>query len=125
MAFWFFMFIMVLLIPAAMAGSGRMFMKKAPDNVNMLFGYRTSRSIKNKDTWVFAHKYIGKLWLYGGMIILPFSIVPMFFCLGKPADTIGAFGGIIVALQMIPMIGTIISTEKALKTHFDEFGKRR
>ena len=125
MAFWIFMFIMVLLIPVTMIVFGGLFMKRAPGNINMVFGYRTSRSMKNKDTWEFAHKYIGKLWFYGGIIILIFSILPMFFCLEKSADTIGAFGGVIVALQIIPMIGTIIPTERALKKHFDEFGRRR
>ncbi len=119
------MFLMVLLVPAAMVGLGYMFMHKAPENINILFGYRTSRSMKNEDTWVFAHRYIGKLWFYGGIIILLSSAALMLFCLGETDDTIGTFGGILVALQTIPMIGAIILTEKALKKQFDEFGRRR
>ena len=29
----------------------KIFMKKAPKEINSVFGYRTSMSMKNKDTW--------------------------------------------------------------------------
>lgn len=68
MGFWIFMLIMDLLIPFTMIGFGKMFLKKAPDQINYVFGYRTSMSMKNQDTWVFAHHYCGKdlvyLWTY-------------------------------------------------------------
>lgn len=125
MGFWIFMLAAVCLIPIIMIGFGRLFMNKAPEDINFVFGYRTTRSMKNKETWSFAHKYIGRLWFYGGIIILPLSIIPMFFVLGKATDVIGAAGGIIVMLQIIPLLGTIIPTENALKKNFDEFGKQR
>ena len=62
MGFWIFMLIMDLLIPFTMIGFGKMFLKKAPDQINYVFGYRTSMSMKNQDTWVFAHYYCGKIW---------------------------------------------------------------
>ena len=55
------MLIMDLLLPFTMIGFGRYFMKKAPKEINSVFGYRTSMSMKNKDTWEFAHKYCGKV----------------------------------------------------------------
>ena len=58
MGFWIYMFFMVLTIPAIMIIFGRIFMKKAPEKINWVFGYRTRRSMMNKDTWAFAHKYI-------------------------------------------------------------------
>ena len=64
MGFWIFMLIMDLLIPFTMIGFGKMFLKKAPDQINYVFGYRTSMSMKNQDTWVFAHHYCGKIWIY-------------------------------------------------------------
>ena len=51
MGFWIFMLIMDLLIPFTMIGFGKMFLKKAPDQINYVFGYRTSMSMKNQDTW--------------------------------------------------------------------------
>lgn len=125
MGFWIFMLAVASLTPITMIGFGLLFMKKAPDDINYVFGYRTGRSMKNKDTWSFAHKYIGRLWFFCGVIILPLSIIPMFFVLGKTTDVVGMTGGIIVMVQLIPLVGTIIPTEAALKKTFDDYGKRR
>ena len=62
MGFWFFMLFMNLLMPLIMIGLGRYFMKNAPGNINIVFGYRTSMSMKNQEPWKFAHEYCGKLW---------------------------------------------------------------
>ena len=92
---------------------------------NSTFGYRTKRSMMNEDTWKFAHSYIGKLWFICGLILLLPSVVVMFFVFGKEADTVGTIGAILVFIQMFPMIGTIIPTEKALKKNFDDYGRHR
>ena len=62
MVFQFFMFMSVLLIPVIMVVFGALFRKKAPGRINLVYGYRTLRSMKNVDTWNFAHHYIGKKW---------------------------------------------------------------
>ena len=124
-AFWIFMLIMVLLIPGTMLGYGILFTKKTPNNINFVFGYRTSRSTKNKNTWNFAHKYIGKLRKTLALIMLPLSIIPLLFVFGSDADTVGAVGGIIVVIQLIPMVAAIFPTERALKKNFDAFGRKR
>ena len=125
MGFWTFMLIMVLLIPVSMIAFGREFMNSAPHNINSTFGYRTKRSMMNEDTWKFAHSYIGKLWFICGLIFLLPSVAVMLFVLGKEVNTVGTVGAILVFVQMLPMIGTIIPTEKALKKNFDEYGKHR
>ena len=51
MGFWIFMLITDLLIPTTMMVFGKLFMKKAPDSINPVFGYRTAMSMKNKETW--------------------------------------------------------------------------
>ena len=48
MAFWVFMLIMGLLIPLTMVGFGKLFLTRAPKNINMVFGYRTVMSMKNR-----------------------------------------------------------------------------
>jgi len=77
MGFWIFMLIVNLLIPFMMIGFGKYFTKTAPKEINMIFGYRTTMSMKNKDTWVFAHKYCGRLWYITGMIMFPISVILM------------------------------------------------
>ena len=123
MLFWLFMFFMTGVVPFTMIGFGRMFRKGAPKNVNSVFGYRTVMSMKNKDTWEFAHKYFGKLWYVLGLALLPPSMISMFFVAGRGEDAVGYFGGAIVILQMIPFLGAIVPTERALRKNFDKEGR--
>jgi len=125
MGFWIFMLIMNLLIPVMMIGFGKYFMKSAPESINIVFGYRTSMSMKNQDTWKFAHEYCGKLWYKWGMIMLILTIIVMLFLLGKSVDTIGYWGGAVCMIQLVPLIGAIFPTESALHRTFDENGKRK
>lgn len=55
MGFWIFMLLMNVIIPFTMIGFGKYFCKSGPKDINMAFGYRTGMSMKNKETWVFAH----------------------------------------------------------------------
>ena len=125
MTFWIYMLVMDLLIPAIMIGFGRSFMTKAPQNINATFGYRTAMSMKNKDTWEFAHKYCGKLWFRCGLVLLPLSVIPLLFVLNKDISTVGNVGLIVAGVQLVPLVGSIFPTEAALKRTFDQNGLRR
>lgn len=125
MWFWIFMLIMNLIIPLSMIGFGKYFLKNTPKEINSVFGYRTTMSMKNRDTWDFAHKYFGKIWYICGLVLLPFSIILMFFVLGQNKDVIGFLGIILCFIQIIPLIGSIFPTEKALKKNFDKNGNRQ
>ena len=125
MGFWIFMMITNVLIPLTMVGFGKYFIKNAPKEINMIFGYRTTMSMKNKDTWAFAHKYCGKLWLKLGYILLVASAIAMFVVIGKDENVIGSFGGIVCGVQMVFLIGTIFTTEKALRKTFDKDGNKK
>ncbi len=125
MGFWIFMVSMDLLVPLTMIGFGRYFLKQAPGAINWVFGYRTEMSMKNKDTWEFAHNYIGKLWYRIGLSLVPLSVIPMWFVLGKDKDTVGNLGATISMLQLVFLIVPIFPTECALKKTFDKKGNRR
>ena len=119
------MLCMELLIPVSMIGLGKYFTKKAPKEINMLFGYRTPMSTKNKETWEFAHNYFGKIWYICGWPLLVVSVAVMVLVIGKGDDYVGTVGGILGIFQMIPLCGAIVPTEIALKKHFDKDGKRK
>ena len=125
MGFWIFMLAMNLLFPLIMLVMGRYFMKKSPKEINYIFGYRTNMSMKNKDTWDFAHKYIGKLWFYLGLLLIPITVIPMLFVLGGTEDVVGTMGGIICVIALIILIVPIFPTERALKMNFDKDGNRK
>lgn len=123
MGFWIFMLIMDLLVPLTMIGFGHMFSKKEPYSFNDAFGYRTSMSMLNNSTWIFAHHYCGKLWYIWGVILLPVSIIAMCFFIGEDIETIGKIGAVICFVQMVPFIGVIFPTERALRRTFDKNGR--
>ena len=122
MGFWIFMMILDLLIPFTMIGFGKLFIKNAPGEINGFFGYRTSMSMKNKDTWEFAHHYCGKLWFMAGWIMLIASMIAMLPVIGKDSDCTGAYGGVVCFVQIVFLIGSIFPTERALRKKFDKNG---
>ena len=125
MSFWWLMFVFNLLIPLVMIVGGIAMYKRSPKNINRIYGYRTARSMKNIDTWTFAHRYFGRIWLITGIIIaLPTVLVQIPF-LNSSDDVIGNVGSIIMTVQIIAMAIPIIPTETALKKTFFDDGTRK
>ncbi len=125
MGFWIFMLVMDLLLPAIMVVFGLRFLKSPPKEINTLYGYRTTRSMKNRDTWDFAHRHIGKLWRALGLAMLPLSALAMLPAWGKDIGTVALFGGVVCIVQTAVLLGSIVPTEWALKKTFDDLGNRR
>ncbi|MFQ8637094.1 MAG: SdpI family protein [Acutalibacteraceae bacterium] len=125
MGYWVFMLIMDLLIPLIMTVFGGVFMKRPPAKINPVFGYRTSMSMKNSDTWDFAHKYCGRIWFACGSILFVITLVCFLLIIGKSVEFIGNVGGMLCMVQLIPLVGAIFPTEIALRRNFDKNGNRR
>ena len=123
MGFWFYMLFLSILLPVTMLLIGMRFRKKCPRNINMVLGYRTRRSMKNKHTWEFAHAYCGRIWMWGGGVILPISLTSMLCVLGRDIDTVGYVGAALFVLPILTMIVSVFATEKALKRNFDSVGR--
>ena len=60
MLFWIFMLLFVLMIPLTMIYFGRRFFKSPPKSINATFGYRSTMSMKNQETWKLAHTVCGR-----------------------------------------------------------------
>jgi uncharacterized membrane protein len=125
MGFWFYMLFMAILVPLIMILVGRAFMKTAPKSINYVFGYRTARSMKNADTWAFAHQHCGKLWWRMGLILLPLSVIPLLFVVSKEQELIGNVGLIVTLVDTAALLLSIFPTERALRKTFDEEGNRK
>ncbi len=125
MWFWWFMFVCNLLIPVILIIAGRMMWKHCPKKINTVYGYRTRRSMKNMDTWRFAHNYCGKLWWKIGWVSLFPSVVVQIPFFESSEDVIGIVGGIICMVQVVILIASIFPTEAALKKTFNDDGTRR
>ena len=109
-----------LIIPLLVFVSGLLMRKGGPKKINWWMGYRTSMSSKNKETWVFAHIYCGKLMVVLGAVLILLSTVAAIFT-ERSTFTIG----IMVGAQMVAVVIPIIPTEIALRKAFDKNGERR
>ena len=125
MVFWCMMLLFTLMTPAVMIGFGRSFFKRPPRDINATFGYRTTMSMKNQETWKLAHTVCGRYWYCCGWLLLPLSVVPILFVIGRGTETIGYTGVITVFIQLVPMLCALPVTEHALRKKFDKNGMRK
>ncbi len=112
-----------IIIPLVMIVFGAIFMENAPGEINHLYGYRSEMSMKNRDTWEFAHKFSGRLWFIFGLILLPVSVIALYLIQKRLG--FGTALLIVLGVQLIPLAGSIILTEIALRIKFDENGEWR
>ena len=125
MGFWLFVTVMDLLVPAIMLYFGRRFQKKPPEKINQIYGYRTARSMKNQETWRFAHETCGRLWVRLGAVLLLLSLAAAVMTFGRGVEAAGIVSAVVVVVQMVVVIGSIVPVERALKRNFDDQGRKR
>ncbi len=125
MQMWFFMLFIVIVLPLIMFMSSFYFIAGGPKNINNIFGYRTGRSMINKDTWTFAHEYCGKLWLKVSIAFILASIVIMLCLIKTDQRVFVAVGFVIFIAEFVTLFFTINKTEKALADNFDIKGNRK
>ena len=123
MLFWLFCLAMSLLIPVTMIALGRRFLTHPPRKINGSYGYRTTRSMKNQQTWDFAHQTCGRLWVRMGLILRPVSAAAMLPALGRAIETVSLFCIVICVVQVVVMLFSIFPVERALKRQFDGQGR--
>ena len=112
-----------MLIPGTMIGFGLLWKSKPPKNINDLYGYRTSMSMKNKDTWNFAHRYIGRIWYLSGIITTVLSVIILFIY--KNSIKFESITIYLVFIQMAILCVGGIPTESLLHKNFDKDGQRK
>ena len=125
MWFWWFILFSDLIIPVIMLVAGRMMQKRPPQKINCFFGYRTERSMKNRDTWEFAHKHCGKLWWKLGWILLLPSLLIHLPIYGQSEQIVGTVSIVLMIVQLIVLVASLFPTEQALKNTFTDSGKRK
>lgn len=117
-------FLLTLLVPTIMIIFGSIFSKNSPKNINRIYGYRTPRSMKNQETWEFANKYCGKLWLRIGIIMLIITSMLLVIAMTFGESIVLVCTSIFVTIQTVTIILSVLPVEMALKKEFDDEGKR-
>ena len=125
MGIWFMMLGFNLLIPAIMLGTGKLMQRNTPKDINWIIGYRSAMSMKNEDTWAFAHKVAGAFSWKCGWVTLVVTIIVMLLLIGQSVELVSSAGCSLMFLQLIPVLAVIPHTEKALRSTFDKDGNRK
>ena len=125
MWFWWTMFACDLIIPLLMIVAGWMMWKHTPKRINRWYGYRTTLSMKNEQTWEFAHIHAGRLWYAMGIVMLILSIPAYIPFYHSSVQVVGIVGLIVTTVQMIALLASVFPTEAALARTFDENGERK
>ena len=125
MWFWWFLFCFDILIPIVMIIAGWFMKERPPKDINGFVGYRTTRSMKNRDTWVFAHEYCGRIWFKSGCILLILSILVHIPYYHATSDKIGQLSVILSIIQVSILTLAILPTEIALRRTFTKDGIRK
>ncbi|QAA30351.1 SdpI family protein [Clostridium manihotivorum] len=120
-----FFSIVVLIIPVLMLFIGLRWRNNPPKDISMIYGYRTTMSMKNKETWDFAHRCFGKVCLYINVPLIIVSLILLVIFINSNIDKLGQVVVAIVLIQLSAIIVGLIYTEKKLKNKFDKNGLPR
>ena len=119
----------LLLIPVFMLLMAVLFHYKQPRHINQIYGYRTSLSMKNQDTWVVANQSASGCFLYTTIGFLTVLIL-LLLVVGR-AGLIGWFGSFQALFLNIAILSSglvlvpIIVTEHKLRQVFTSEGIRK
>ena len=115
--------ITIFLLPLVMVICGMSYTKRGPKKITRLQGYRSKMSMKNRDTWDFAHKNLGDLWFKLGAPLLAVTSVVSLLVFRESTKQITTWCCVIFVIQLAIRVLPVFYTEKALKENFDENGK--
>ncbi len=119
------MLIIVLIIPIFLAYLGsRIFKiyKVRRDDLQGKLGYRTALSMKSDYSFAFAHHYFGSMWEYGGVAFAFVSGIMMLLVMGRSFINVSISAAVLILMQLAFIVVSLIFTESALRTRFDEEG---
>ncbi|MGN0513080.1 MAG: SdpI family protein [Clostridiales bacterium] len=112
------------IVPVLMFVCGCMFKRRAPKKINCIFGYRTSTSMINKETWEYAHACFGKIWYMCGVVFFFISMGAMIFSYIINKEIIEIISITLIVVHCIAIFVSIFAVEQKLKLNFDKEGKR-
>ncbi len=81
--------------------------------------------MKNKNTWEYANKLCGKIWMRLGAVMIPVTFIVMLFFKNADEDVLSKLLTAMEIIQLALLLGTIPVVEKALRNTFDKNGLRK
>lgn len=122
---WTELFVASLVVPVLILVLGVCFKNNSPKNINRMVGYRTRMSMKNQDTWDYANKKLGQLWVTAGAAMLVAAVILMLLVKDAASDIVMRTGIVSIVVEVIILIITAIAVENSLKKNFDSDGNKK
>jgi uncharacterized membrane protein len=85
-------------------------LKFPPKKINSIYGYRTSRSMKNQENWDLAQRFSSQLMLKQGLIMFVMAFILAVLPISTEVSTL-----ISMSLLVTSVINLFVQTEKRLK----------
>lgn len=120
----FILLICNMIVPLIMTIFGVIIKNHPPKKINGIYGYRTSSSMKNNETWEFANTLCAVIWKKVGIIMIIATLVVTFISFNFSDSVQWIICAITVSIQTAVLIVTIFPVEKALNKNFDKDGNR-
>jgi uncharacterized membrane protein len=108
-----------IILAATFLGLSLIFRVKQPQNINYLYGYRTSFSMKNIETWREANIFSSNLMFKFAIAFIVFEVISYFLIGAKDSFTVSAICLTTLSVAVIPF------TEIHLRRKFDKNGQPR
>ncbi len=113
--------IVSLILPLGIVIYGYLYKNVASKKLNYFFGYKTERTQLSKETWEYANKRVGSIWiklgaLYTATVVVMLALFPS--QRSKPSF-------LVIALALIVSIIPFPIVQGELKEKFDEDGKQK
>lgn len=111
-------------MPVVMLTCGGWFVTSPPDDINGLVGYKTRMSVKNGDTWAYAHRVSGICWIVGGILSLICSFALAYLLISGQAEGDSCYYVLMAVqgIQLFLLLAAIPITEHMLKRRFNPDG---
>ena len=114
----------MVLVPLVQLVAGLFMWLRPPRRINPIYGYRTALSMKNEDTWAFAHWHCGRLWTVVGLVQLVLSGVVAVWVLTQGRTSLMMLEMTLIFTQTLVLLVSIVPTEVVMRRTFDRKGRR-
>ena len=114
-------FVINFILPIGLMIYGALYKFKALKKTSVFLGYKTTRTLLSQETWEYANKRVGNIWINLGALYTVF--VGLYLFLVPSARE--KLSVVVFAVGLAIVLYTFFTVDKELDEKFDEEGKAK
>ena len=107
-----------VLIPIILIGNGVILRNHPPQKINTYYGYHSKRSMRNKETWIFAQRTFGIFSIWLGMFVLIILAILLLAYTNKTTQAMETMSYCYFGTTLLARFLLYFPVEAALKRNF-------